>query len=189
MWGTCVRDPDVPGLQGGEVKGKRQPRLGGQVEISSRERKGGSLGVSTGLCSPWAARGRSVTCMNPPRTGLQGSWEAERGLWGNSAPTSFHDNFSLCPRSPVPQAWCSRPPGLCSCESLCWGPSLLPASVPPLHKGRQSSRQRGQKTGNDGADSTQCLAGHLAFLISPSSSPPRRGMLIILTQQVLKLRL
>lgn len=38
-----MRDPDVPGLQGGEVKGKRQPRLGGQVEISSPERKGGSL--------------------------------------------------------------------------------------------------------------------------------------------------
>ena len=65
--------PMFPGSQGEEIKEKRQSRSGGQVEISCRERKAGSLAVSTGFCSPWAARGRSMTCTHPPRTGFMGS--------------------------------------------------------------------------------------------------------------------
>ena len=47
-----VPDPDVTKFQGRDVKGKRQPRSGGWVEISCKKRKGGPLAVSTELCSP-----------------------------------------------------------------------------------------------------------------------------------------
>lgn len=50
-------------LQGGGVKGKRQRRTGDQdrVKISCQERKGGPLGVNTGLHPLWPTLVRSAT--------------------------------------------------------------------------------------------------------------------------------
>lgn len=64
--------------------------------------------MSTELCSPSPARGRSATCTHPPRTGRQGSWETAGWVQGGATggtldPKSFQDDPLTCaPRSPVP---------------------------------------------------------------------------------------
>ena len=190
--GTCVCDPEVPRLWAGEVKGKGQPRSGGQVEISGRERKGGSLGVSTGLCSLWAARGRSVTCTHPPRTGLQGSWEAERGQTQHPHPSK---TTSLCaPGAQCPKRGVQGLQAFALVSPSAGGALLLSShsSQPQYPLYTKAGRAAGKEVRRQGMmvltrTRRAWLDTRLPYL--PILIPTQVGMLIILTQQVLKLRL
>ena len=80
MAGMCVCDPDVPGLQAGEVKGKRQPRSGGQVEISGRPREEGRVpGCEHWTLFPLGGQREIGDLCTPTQDGAEGSCEAERG--------------------------------------------------------------------------------------------------------------
>lgn len=177
-----MRDPGVPGLRGGKVKEKSSPRLGGQMEISSRERR-----RSCGLCSPWAARGRSVTCMNPPERGCR----VHRKLRGPLGELSTHPSkttCSLCPQRSVPQRMVFRPPGTLAEVRL---PGALHSPSLSTPSTQRQAEQPAKRSEDEGMMVLTVPSAWLdiALPLSPPSSPPRRGMLIILTQQVLKLRL